>query len=506
MLATGTVNGVVTDLGMPVPYAYVTLQPSLPLAPSSGVSANALGEFTFPGVVVAPFTVNTCVDNRRCANVSGELTFEGESTFINVPLPPPGSIVGVVFAADGVTPAPNVSVELRAGYDYLGGTTTNAAGEFAFSGLADGNLRVIAQQYPFAAAANVAVLAGRETTVSMRLGSSLIYNATFIGDDGFSYDIDCRGRMQYGGDGSGNAYAYNYAYRLRVNNNTTGCNGTIDFEDLNREAVIGPTFGGGETIELEYTRKIFVPQSGRFARYLEIIRNTTDQPRQVTVRIDGSLHSPDSESLQVPITPSMSGGRYAVTATGEASTLAVGHVFGGVGGQLPFVQMEENNTYFSYDWTVQIPAHGSVAFIHFTAQRGWNDVANAEAQAVALADLSDPEALAGLSPTELGMIVNFVAPGGVAPITGSVSGQVMDVNGYAVPGAYLYAIDPDTNRILASATTGPSGGYRFNNLSSVSGISLLALHPADQSIQASWFVTFNSQGELLEHIDLHFPQ
>jgi len=499
------VEGVVLDGKTPVQYTYVTLQPSIPLGPSMSVGTNERGEFTFPGVVVAPFTINTCV-NQRCANVSGELTYEGESTFVTVPLPPPGRIAGVVFASDGVTPAPNVYVELRSGYSYLGETTTGAVGEFAFANLPDGNLRVTAGQYPFAASANVAVLAGRDSAVSMRLGSSLIDNAILIGDDGFRYDLDCRGRMQHGGDGSGNAYAYNFAYRLRVNGQSTGCNGTIDFEDLSREAVIGPTFGGGEELVFEYTRKIFVPQSGRFARYLEIIHNVTDQPRQLTVRVDGSLYSSDSESLQVPVMPSMSGGRYAVTAAADASTLAVGHVFGGVGGQLPDVHMQADDTFFWYEWTLQIPAHGTVAFMHFTAQRGWNDVANAESQAVVLADLSDPDALAGLSPTELGMIVNFVAPGGVTPITGSVSGQVMDVNGYAVPGAYVYAIDEDTGLILATTTTGTSGAYRFNNLSSATGISLLALHPADQSIQASWFVTFNSQGELLEHIDLHFPQ
>jgi hypothetical protein len=48
--------------------------------------------------------------------------------------------------------------------------------------------------------------------------------------------------------------------------------------------------------------------------------------------------------------------------------------------------------------------------MHFTAQRAAADTAGARAQAQALATLSDPNALAFMTPADKARVVNFVVP------------------------------------------------------------------------------------------------
>jgi hypothetical protein len=52
----------------------------------------------------------------------------------------------------------------------------------------------------------------------------------------------------------------------------------------------------------------------------------------------------------------------------------------------------------------------TVTLMHFEVQRGATDAAGAEAQAQALVDLTDPQALDGMSDIERAQVVNFVIP------------------------------------------------------------------------------------------------
>ena len=45
--------------------------------------------------------------------------------------------------------------------------------------------------------------------------------------------------------------------------------------------------------------------------------------------------------------------------------------------------------------------------MHFAVQRDPADIAGAEAQAQALVNLTDPNALAGMTPAEKALVVNF---------------------------------------------------------------------------------------------------
>jgi hypothetical protein len=63
-----------------------------------------------------------------------------------------------------------------------------------------------------------------------------------------------------------------------------------------------------------------------------------------------------------------------------------------------------------YQYTVTIPPGERRAVMHFTLQRAPGDAASAQAAAEALVNLSEADALAGLSAGDKAMIVNFNIP------------------------------------------------------------------------------------------------
>jgi hypothetical protein len=60
---------------------------------------------------------------------------------------------------------------------------------------------------------------------------------------------------------------------------------------------------------------------------------------------------------------------------------------------------------------VTLAAGQSAALLHYVVPAAPGDVAAAQQRAEALVTLADPEALQGLSPEELALIVNFITSG-----------------------------------------------------------------------------------------------
>jgi hypothetical protein len=503
MLGVGVVRGRVMDGSEPVQYTSVTLTPSVPLAPSLSTGTNVVGVFAIGDVPATNFTIRACA-NSRCGTASGTLTPGGDVT-VNINLPPPAFLNGVVYGLDGVTPAPGVYVAIQGGNVFYS-MYTNASGQFEFNGLPDGNYVVSSTDYPSAAAVPVVLLSGRFTQATLRLGTALTAGPTLSGADGIQYDLDCRGRLMNGGIGD-DAWAYALAERLRIDGRQFNCESVVTVEDANREAVFGPSpvSDGESEPKWEVTRKVYVPESGRFARFLEIVKNITSATQTLTLRLESGLYS--GNALILPVSPSSTGSTYAVTGTADASTtMALGHVFAGAGGQLPSLNFVPGSTSVSDEWEMTVPAGASIAILHFSAQRSPSDIAGATTQAAALAALTDPEALTGLSPVERGLVRNFVVPGGVVPNTGSVTGQVLDVDGTAVGSATVYALDAESGRILAKTVTSPTGAYRIDNVSGPAGVRLLALEPQNEDNGATSLVMFSTPGELLTNVTLRFAQ
>jgi hypothetical protein len=178
-----------------------------------------------------------------------------------------------------------------------------------------------------------------------------------------------------------------------------------------RQAAYGPYALGGVVA----ARKLFVPSAGGFARYLDTLTNTSTAPVTVNVRIEGSLGG----VARVIVDPATTGNTYAVTLSdpttisnsedGPSTRPSLGHVFGGPNALVPVsavhLQHLVGPTY--YQWTVTIPAGESATFMHFALQRYPMDLAGAQSQAQALVNLTDPNALAGMTAEEKARVVNF---------------------------------------------------------------------------------------------------
>jgi hypothetical protein len=172
-----------------------------------------------------------------------------------------------------------------------------------------------------------------------------------------------------------------------------------------RQVVLGPE----PMTDLLVTRKILVPSAGGFARYMEILSNPTAVPVTATVRVSGYFGYGDTN---VVVAPADTQNTYAVTLEGGCCTPAIGDVFSGMNPPtaVSAVQFITGNDFNSYQWQVTIPANATVIFVHFTLQRDHAGSSTATAAAEALRDLTDQNALTGLTPAEKAEIQNFVVP------------------------------------------------------------------------------------------------
>lgn len=143
---TGTIKGMVTDANdNPQQGVNVTLKTSyktfLP------VSTNASGLFEFPSIRLGNFTLEAVEPiTKLSSSYTGELETPGQVKDVVLKLEPAGTVKGIVFETDGITPAENASVKLIKGgktfYDY-----TNIEGEFQFNAVTLGSFTIDIQGY-----------------------------------------------------------------------------------------------------------------------------------------------------------------------------------------------------------------------------------------------------------------------------------------------------------------------------------------------------------------------
>ncbi|NND99216.1 MAG: tandem-95 repeat protein, partial [Pirellulaceae bacterium] len=183
--------------------------------------------------------------------------------------------------------------------------------------------------------------------------------------------------------------------------------GTAPTEENGREVVLGPAAQG--LLQLE--RKVFVPDDGGYARFLEIYTNTGSLAVTQTVTIQSDLASDTTTT----VIDTSSGDQtvalndtWIVTDDGSpAGDPAVGHVIDGPGGIAPtsFTLLNNDEVNVTYDLTVN-PGETQI-LMSFGIQN--LDSAVAATQAAAL-QTPDAIALRGMTPTELAQVVNFSLP------------------------------------------------------------------------------------------------
>ena len=412
---SGAVTGTIRAAnGQPVPTARVAvLSDGLRFVRS--VTADASGVYTVPSVAVGPVWTQACLTTtQQCRVGAGLVPAVGASATVDMTLPDVGAVAGTVFAADGVTPVAGGSALLEnvanAGPLSTGfrrSVTTDTSGQFTVSGVPEGPVNVIGLSSDGAGIGSGVVSAGTTSTVNAIIGTAVRLNFNLDGTDGFRYDVSCDGSISDGGTPDGALRdAYDGAFRLIVAGSSSPCVSAALVQQNGREL----RFATGTTQILQVARRVFVPDTGGFARFLEIISNPTDVARTVTVQVDSNFGS--DSSTHVVVAPSDTGNHYYVTdAQGRCCNPSIAHVIGG-GGPVTSttIGVVEGNDAVSTSWRATVPAHGTIIVMHFAVQRGIANAGDAQVEADLLSTLSDPLALSGLSTAERQQIVNFVVP------------------------------------------------------------------------------------------------
>ena len=364
-------------------------------------------------------------------------------------------VTGLVLSPSSV-PLPNVFVSLRSGNPVIGGF---------FNDITDGTGRYRIEHVPvgtFTASASsggaLGEASGRiehdgdEVTANIQLLNNAINLPVTRYDANNDYfDIQGSGAVAngtnsvFGGDFGANRNGM--LLDVVVGSPTRFTGGTVGAtEESGREVVIRQQNLAG----LDVTRKIFVPGTGYFARYLEIVSNPTLDPitldLQVTtnVRQFNGLPRVVATSSGDPVLDVAGGDpdRWVVvddSTDGDpfvVSTLpATAFAFDGPGatqgvGAASLTTPSSSFGRLVYRWNaVTVPPGGTVAFLHFAVQQ--TSRAAASASADRLMQLP-PEALVGLSADEIGGIRNFALPPdgtSVVPalpaLTGTVTGRLL---------------------------------------------------------------------------------
>ncbi len=114
-----TLNGVgivqvdvVDQGGLPVPFADIQVNSHSPLASARKGKADGGGMATFVNVLAGPVDVSASDPQHLLGGTASTTLLPGESIEVLVTLEAAGSVQGVVYEADGTTPAPGIEVRL----------------------------------------------------------------------------------------------------------------------------------------------------------------------------------------------------------------------------------------------------------------------------------------------------------------------------------------------------------------------------------------------------------
>jgi hypothetical protein len=207
---------------------------------------------------------------------------------------------------------------------------------------------------------------------------------------------------------------------LDVNNVGGQCN-TLNMSVYNQNGPATLECSGRQVVlplrtmgNLQVRRKVFVPTNDGFARWLNIIRNTSATTQTVRLQTSNNLGSDANTRIVTTsdgdATPELTDTwvttfqNYSGTTSSDAR---VGHVMRGPNGvvglsALSFVNGDDN-PFWRYVFTL---APGQTAIIMNFAT-GQATKAAAATKAASLADLTNPNALACMTAAEIGQVLNF---------------------------------------------------------------------------------------------------
>jgi hypothetical protein len=470
------------------------------------------GSFRFDALPLGSYTLQSfdSAGRLRARNTGISVANNGDVITSNLVFVGLGTVQGIITNPDG-TLASGVSITLRSANSQVGGfltTTSNSVGAYSINAVPVGSFTltasVPARQLVAEASGQIAADGSVAIVNIQLLNNAINLPANLFDANDFIFNIQSNGSIVdgtnsvYGGDFGTNRGGFVLDVIAGGTPNRFTGNGFGTTEQNGREVVIRQDALAG----LNVTRKIYLPQDGYFARYLEILTNPGSSPVTVDLRVTSNVRpfngtpavqTTSSGDNLVDVSDPINPDRWVVIGdVVDGDPLlnccfipALAFTFDGVGAadHAASATYVTNPGYtpgqLAVTWSnITIPAGGTVAYMHFGAQQVSR--ASAAASADRLDQLS-PEALVGLSPDEITEIRNFAVPStgvsALAPLpalNGTVSGRVLAGDG---------------------TTTVPNATVRFHSNNLFYGRTLQVTSAADGTYNVS--STFNNSGSSL---------
>jgi hypothetical protein len=384
-------------------------------------TTSASGSFALSGMPPGAYSIQINRGGRLRYQAPVTLT-PGEQT-IDPVLVGEGTVTGLVTKGGVAAAGAAVTLIQVGAYGGTYSTVTGADGRYTLAGVVVGSYSISALRDADRADGTGTVLSHGATVTSdlALVASAISLPATLYDGNGTSHVVLSAGPTNRTWSSvSGSEVMALKVEKDGVVQTFTNTSGSLAAtEEARREVVLRGSLHG-----LDVTRKVSVPLHGYLQRTIESLTNPTALPARVSVRIEAV--APPQFTFPLNLTKTSSGDAVLDTADtwlvldhgasqyGWDSIIneyPTGFAFSG-GPQAPrpptaaTFNPATRSLVLRFD-DVDIPAGGTVAFLHAQALLG--DQAGAEAAAVRLQSLP-PELLDGLSPAEAASIVNFVVP------------------------------------------------------------------------------------------------
>ena len=429
----------------------------------TAATTDAQGDVLFENLPVSrgPYRVDVELDGRLRARARDVGVSAGQETAVELRVVGLGTVRGRVIPPLGETLSAAARVDLSSFAQDVGGALSDpdaTDGTYVISNVPAGGFRVSARDHwrGFQGEAAGTVTAdGEDVVIDIQLVDNAIQFASsgrLLRDGNEArYSVLQRGALDASGKALFDATGEALNLEVRVNGGAkTPFVGlaTGSQEEAGRELVTASVDIDGVRVQ----RKVFVPQDGYFARYLEIFENSGSSAAQLTATLSSSLTSASASNGDVQLVAT-SDGDAAIHAGDvwlvaddakdqdpyEAAThgqLVAAFVFAGRADtalrQADF-QSQGIDGLLTVDYDVVVPPGGRAILMHFVSQESFRDSGIAAAER--LRQLP-PEALVGLGLDELGAIINFDVPdGGVSELDplpaldGQIFGQLLAHDG-----------------------------------------------------------------------------
>jgi hypothetical protein len=401
--------------GAPLPGARVSIVPQDNGVVLAQTTADAAGRFRIDGLAAGTYNL-VIVD--PASNRPGRSVFSvGELETVRVDTKLLGDDelgtlhVRGVREASGGAPVPGAVVTLFA-HEYapawLAEAALDSSGRATFSGVPPSFVEVVSGAVPDYGGAAGDVRAGEAVELTLFFGTTVRDSYDLTGSDGAPYFTFGDGAIA-GTDYDCEPFCGTY---LRIDERWLPWRASIHVLAGGRDTEAGPS----PIDELWVTRRNHVHPSGRFVRFLEILENRSAAP--VTVSVYVEQDQPPQRSIAATSSGDGEFGPddlWLITSRSDAAGKEALFVIAGAGASRPPTTTEWNGpsdwTWYGPHWhdVTLLPGQKAI-FMSFVAVLPQGQLAEAAALAGALANLTEPDALAGLTAEERAAIVNFVVP------------------------------------------------------------------------------------------------